>query len=105
MEMLELLPERLGTTGSEDDAKLKQKNVAFHIIEACMEYKNDCWVGYDCCFRHQAASQSWKPWSTVDTTLWNLAFAGHARTARCKHCFSLAHQSGDCDLSLELPNT
>ena len=74
------------------------------IIEANMEYKNDCWIGYDCRFRQQAASNPRTPWSTVDTTLWSLAFAGHARTWRCKHCFSLAHQSTDCDLSPEIPN-
>ena len=74
------------------------------IIEANMEYKNDCWIGYDRRFRQQAASCPHTPWSTVDTTLWNLAFAGHARTTRCKYCFSLVHQSTDCDLSPEMPN-
>ena len=74
------------------------------IIEAHLEYKNDCWIGYDCRFRQQAASQPHHPWSIIDNTLWNLAFAGHAKTSRCKYCFSLSHQSYDCDLSPELPN-
>ena len=47
------------------------------------------------------------PWVLVYcglyTWLWNLAFAGQARTSRCKHCFSLAHQSTDCDLAPEPP--
>ena len=54
------------------------------IIEANMKYKNDCWIGYDRRFRQQAASCPHTPWSTIDTTLWNLAFTGHARTTRCK---------------------
>ena len=135
VDMVELLPERLDTTDSED-VKLKRKKRSLSIlewlqcyavyvtvvarkqptrladlmgyqsliIEAHMEYKNDCWIGYDRRFRQQAASSPRTPWSTIDTTLWNLAFAGHARTARCKHCFSLAHQSTDCDLSPEIPN-
>ena len=74
------------------------------INKAHMEYKNDCWIGYDRRFRQQAASSLRTPWSTIDTTLWNLAFAGHTRTARCKHCFSLAHQSTERDLSPEIPN-
>ena len=71
------------------------------VIEAYTEYKNDCWIGYDRRFRQQAALHPHRPWSTVDSTLWTLAFAGQAKTSRCKHCFSMAHQSNDCDLAPE----
>ena len=133
VEMAELLPERLGVLGTDDDAKQKPKKRSLSIlewlqcyavyvaviskkqperipdlmgyqslvIEAYMEYKNDCWIGYDRRFRQQAASQPHRPWSTIDSTLWTLAFAGQAKTSRCKHCFSLAHQSNDCDLAPE----
>jgi len=73
------------------------------IIEACMEYRNNCWIGYDRRFHLQTASQPNRNWATVDATLWNLAFAEQARTSRCKHCFSLSHQSTDCELSPEVP--
>ena len=33
----------------------------------------------------------------MDTTLWNIAFSGQAKTSRCKFCFSLSHESDDCD--------
>ena len=136
MDMLELLPERLDTTDSED-VKSKRKKRSFSIlewlqwsvtylchrggqktttrladlmeyqsliIEAHMEYKNDCWIGYDSRFQQQAASSPCTAWSTIDTKLWNLAFAGHTRIVRCKHCFSLVYQSTDCNLSPEIPN-
>ena len=66
------------------------------IIEAHLECKNDCWIGYDCRFRQQAASQPDRPWAAVEPTLWNHAFAGQAKSSRCKHCFSLSHQSAEC---------
>ena len=72
------------------------------IIEAHLECKNDCWIGYDRRFRQQAASQPDRPWAAVEPTLWNLAFAGQAKSSRCKHCFSLSHQSAECELSPEL---
>ena len=31
--------------------------------------------------------------------LWNLAFTGQARASRCTHCFSLFHQSKDCEFA------
>ena len=74
------------------------------IIEAYLEYKSNCWIGYDRRFRQQAASQPHHSWLTTDNTLWNLAFAGHAKTSRCKYCFSLSNQSFECDLSPELPS-
>ena len=133
IEMAELLPERLGVLGTDDDAKQKPKKWSLSIlewlqcyavyvaviskkqpeqipdlkgyqslvIEAYMKYKNDCWIGYDRHFWQQAASQPHRPWSNVDSTLWTLAFAGQVKTSRCRHCFSLAHQSNDCDLAPE----
>ena len=43
-------------------------------------------------------------WAVIDTTLWNLAFSGKARSTRCKHCFSLSHLSKDCKWEPELPS-
>ena len=69
------------------------------IIDAYMEYKGDCWMGYDRRFRQITASQPERSWASIDPTLWNLAFAGQAKTARCMHCFSLSHHSNDCEFA------
>ena len=60
---------------------------------------NNCWLAYDRRFRKQAASQPNCKWSNIDSTFWNLAFTGQARANRCRHCFSLFHQSKDCEFS------
>lgn len=69
------------------------------IIDAYMEYKGNCWMGYDRRFRQICASQPSRSWAAIHPTLWNLAFTGQAKTARCMHCFSLLHHSSDCDLA------
>ena len=67
------------------------------ILEAQMEYVGDGWLGYDRRFRMAAAGNPSINWAVIDTTLWNLAFSGKARSSRCKHCFSLSHLSRDCE--------
>ena len=69
------------------------------MIDAYMEYKGDCRMGYDQRFRQTTASQPDRSWASIDLTLWNLAFAGQAKTARCMHYFSLSHHSNDCDFA------
>ena len=69
------------------------------ILEASNEYRNDCWLGYDRRFRQQAASHFNCKWSDIDSTLWNMAFTGQARTGQCGYCFSLFHASKDCELT------
>jgi len=69
------------------------------MLEVSNEYQNNRWLAYDRRFHQLAASQpSWK-WSNTDSTLWNLAFTGQAKASRCKHCFSLFHQSSDCEFA------
>lgn len=67
------------------------------IIEARMEYEGDGWLGYDRRFRQRAAATPETVWARIEPTLWNMAFAGKARAARCKHCFSLTHPADDCE--------
>ena len=69
------------------------------IIDAYLEYKSNCWMGYDRRFQQIAASDPGRSWASIDPTLWNLAFAGQAKTTRCTHCFSLSHRSDDCEFS------
>ena len=69
------------------------------MLEASNEYHNDRWLAYDRRFRQQAASQPGCKWSSIETTLWNWAFTSQARASRCKHCFSLFHQSKDCEFA------
>ena len=72
------------------------------IIQAYQEYRGDRWLGYDRRFRLQAAATPSIRWAIADSTLWNIAFSGRAGVSRCSHCFSLSHQSGDCE---SLPST
>ena len=74
------------------------------ILEAHTENAGDGWLGYDRRFRMAAAGNPSINWAAIDTTLWNLAFSGKARSARCKHCFSLSHLSKDCEWEPELPS-
>ena len=69
------------------------------ILEAYSESRNECWLGYDRRFRKWAASHQNTRWAAIEPTLWSLAFQGQARWNCCKHCFSLSHNSSDCDLS------
>ena len=69
------------------------------IIDAYTEYKGDYWSGYDRQFRQRAAVTPTTSWSTMDTTLWNLAFGGHISLPRCTYCLSVSHKSGECELS------
>ena len=61
------------------------------IVEACAEYKNEAWLGYDRRFRQMASASPSTPWAKIDPTLWNMAFTGQAKAQRCKYCFSLTH--------------
>ena len=67
------------------------------IIQAYQEYRGDCWLGYDCRFRQQAAATPSISWAIADSTLWNIAFSGRATVSCCSHCFSLSHHSDDCE--------
>ena len=69
------------------------------IIQAHQEYQGDCWLGYDRRFRQRAATNPSMNWSTIDPTLWSLAFSGKASATLCSHCFSTSHSSRDCELN------
>ena len=73
------------------------------LIDAYLEYRGDTWVGYDRRFRLTAAANTTKVWAHIDPTLWNLAFAGIAKTSRCTHCFSLNHASRNCEWAPDPP--
>lgn len=65
------------------------------IIAAHMKYEGDGWLGYDHRFRQRAAAMPDAVWARIEPTLWNIAFAGKARAACCKDCFSLTHPTED----------
>ena len=46
------------------------------IIQAYRKHQTGCWQTYDCNFRRKVSASHVAEWSTVDTTLWNLAFSG-----------------------------
>ena len=59
------------------------------IIDASIQYDGDGWMGYDQRFHLSTAANSTTSWASLNMTLWNLAFTGYAKVARCKHCFCL----------------
>lgn len=67
------------------------------IIQVHQEYRGDGWLGYDRHFHQRAVSS--RSWSTIDTTLWNLAFSGKGSSRLCSHCFSSSHLSRNCELN------
>ena len=67
------------------------------ITEAHMQYAGDGWMGYDQRFRQITATKPHVTWAQIDTTLWNLAFSGKARSVHCKFCFSITHTSTECE--------
>ena len=46
------------------------------IVQSQLKYRDGCWAVYDRQFRQKASAVSIPEWSVIDTTLWNLAFAG-----------------------------
>lgn len=40
------------------------------IVEACMEYTNNNWLGYDRRFRKEAATSPKKVWARIDPSLY-----------------------------------
>ena len=69
------------------------------IVEARMEHEGDGWLGYDHRFRQMAAAVPTTTWAKIEPTLWNMAFAGKARSVRCKYCFGLSHSEQHCELA------
>ena len=67
------------------------------IVEACMEYNCEAWLGYDRCFWQNVAASPGTAWAKIDTTLWNKAFTGQTCAQRCQYYFCLKHKSEDCD--------
>ena len=49
------------------------------IIESQMQYQGEAWMGYNHQFCQRAAINPHISWSAIDTTLWNLMFAGKAK--------------------------
>ena len=67
------------------------------IIDASMRYEGRGWMGYDCRFRQIAAADPLRKWSSLDSDLWNISFAGLAkRTVYCQHCSVSSHTSEEC---------
>ena len=66
------------------------------ILLTSMAFEGDGWQGYDRVFRQNAAANSLTTWTTIDGTLWGVAFNGKRLAPHCKHCFSFSHFSADC---------
>jgi len=42
------------------------------IVEACMEYEGDSWLGYDRWFRQMVAATPGTTWAKIEPTRWNM---------------------------------
>ena len=67
------------------------------IIQAHQEYQGDGWLGYDRHFCQRVTLSS--NWSTIDVTLWDLAFSGRGSSRVCNHCLSASYVSRDCEFN------
>ena len=46
------------------------------IVEACMQYEGDSWLGYDRQFHQTEAGSPGTIWAKIEPMLWNMAFTG-----------------------------
>ena len=55
------------------------------IVQSQLKYQDGCWAVYDWQFSQKASAISVPEWSVIDTTLWNLAFAGQGTSPLSNH--------------------
>ena len=76
---------------------LKLDFVDIKELKCARDFEGQAWAQYDLAFHQRmAAAKDWS-WSNVNTTLFNLCFAGKARrNVACKFCTSDEHASENC---------
>ena len=67
------------------------------IVRCYSDFEGDGWMAYDRAFRRQMAAVRSLDWSELNSTLYNLCFAGRAkRDMVCASCLSRNHKTADC---------
>jgi hypothetical protein len=67
------------------------------MAHAARKYKGDGWIQYDINFRKRAAAFPSDRWAEINPTIWQLAFANAEPRSHCELCFSLDHNTEQCD--------
>ncbi len=79
------------------------------IIRAERNFQEGSWVAYDRQYRREALARRDLNWSRTDSTLYNEAFTGRAKTIpRCNYCMQEDHtatESAGVRVAPEYPRT
>lgn len=67
------------------------------IVHAARKFKGEGWVQYDRNFRKHAETHPGTRWAEANTSLWTLAFCNAQPRPHCELCFSLDHETPQCD--------
>jgi hypothetical protein len=67
------------------------------IVHAARKFKGEGWVQYDRNFRRHAETHPATKWAEANTSLWTLAFCNAQPRPHCDLCFSVDHETAQCD--------
>ena len=67
------------------------------IVHAARRFKGEGWLQYDKNFRKHAETHPSARWAEANTSLWTLAFCNAQPRPSCDLCFSLDHETHQCD--------
>ena len=67
------------------------------IVHAARKFKGEGWLQYDKFFRKYAEVHPGIRWAEANASLWTLAFCGAQPHPHCELCFSVDHESQNCE--------
>ena len=67
------------------------------IVHASRKFKGEGWLQYDRNFRKFAEVHPGTRWAEANTSLWTLAFCGAQPRTHCDLCFSIDHETRECE--------
>ncbi len=67
------------------------------IVHASRKFKGEGWLQYDRNFRKSAEVHPGIRWAEANTSLWTLAFCNAQPRPHCELCFSIDHETEQCD--------
>jgi len=67
------------------------------IVHAARKFKGESWLQYDRNFRKHAETHPGIRWAEANTSLWTLAFCNAQPRPHCDLCFSVDHETQQCD--------
>lgn len=73
------------------------------IVHAARKFKGEAWLQYDANFRKFAEAHPGTRWAEVNTSLWTLAFCNAQPRPHCELCFSIDHETQQCEDYVQSP--